>query len=184
MAKTPESVYDFEAQTLDGRALRLADLAGRVLLIVNTASQCGFTPQYAGLEKLYQTYRDRGFQVLGFPCNQFGAQEPGSAADIGAFCEKNYGVSFPMFSKIDVNGENTHPLYRFLKQEKPGLLGPLGGGAIKWNFTKFLVNREGKVVARYASTTKPESLAKDVEKLLDLHSGNRSGQTSPATKER
>lgn len=173
MAKTPESVFDFEAETLDGHPRRLAELTGKVLLIVNTASQCGFTPQYAGLEKLYQTYRDRGFEVLGFPCNQFGAQEPGSAAEIGAFCEKNYGVSFPMFSKIDVNGENTHPLYRFLKHEKPGLLGPLGGGAIKWNFTKFLVNREGKVVARYASTTKPESLAKDIEKLLHSHSGDQ-----------
>jgi glutathione peroxidase len=167
MAKTAESVFDFEAETLEGRPLRLSEFAGKVLLIVNTASQCGFTPQYAGLERLYQTYRERGLEVLGFPCNQFGAQEPGSAAEIGAFCEKNYGVTFPMFSKIDVNGANTHPLYRFLKKEKPGLLGPLGGGAIKWNFTKFLVDREGRVVARYASTTKPETLASDVERLLD-----------------
>ena len=169
MPKTVESVFDYEVETLVGRPMRMAELAGRVLLIVNTASQCGFTPQYAGLEKIYQIYKDRGLAVLGFPCNQFGAQEPGSAAEIGAFCEKNYGVSFPMFAKIDVNGENAHPLYQFLKKEKPGLLGPLGGGAIKWNFTKFLVDRNGRVVARYASTTKPESLAKDIEKLLDDH---------------
>jgi glutathione peroxidase len=167
MAETTESVFNFQAENLDGRPIRLAEFTGKVLLIVNTASQCGFTPQYTGLEKLYQTYKDRGFEVLGFPCNQFGSQEPGSTADIGAFCEKNYGVSFPMFAKIEVNGENAHPLYRFLKKEKPGLLGPLGGGAIKWNFTKFLINRQGEVVARYASTTKPESLAKDIERLLD-----------------
>lgn len=167
MAETTESVFNFQAENLDGRPIRLAEFTGKVLLIVNTASQCGFTPQYTGLEKLYQTYKDRGLEVLGFPCNQFGSQEPGSAADIGAFCEKNYGVSFPMFGKIEVNGENAHPLYRFLKKEKPGLLGPLGGGAIKWNFTKFLINRQGEVVARYASTTKPESLAKDIERLLD-----------------
>jgi glutathione peroxidase len=166
MAETTETVHDFSAETLDGRPASMSDYANKVLLIVNTASQCGFTPQYAGLETLYQTYKDRGFMVLGFPCNQFGAQEPGSAAEIGAFCEKNYGVSFPMFAKIDVNGDNTHPLYRFLKKQKPGLLGPLGGGAIKWNFTKFLVDRRGNVVARYASTTKPESLAKDIERLL------------------
>ncbi len=167
MAETSEAVYAFSIETLDGRAASLADFKGKVLLIVNTASQCGFTPQYAGLETLYRTYRERGFAVLGFPCNQFGAQEPGTAADIDAFCEKNYRVSFPMFAKIDVNGEKAHPLYRFLKREKPGLLGPLGGGAIKWNFTKFLVNRHGQVVARYASTTKPESLTKDIEKLLE-----------------
>jgi glutathione peroxidase len=166
MAKNTASAFDFEAESLDGRSIRLAEYAGKALLIVNTASQCGFTPQYAGLEKLYRTYKDRGFAVLGFPCNQFGAQEPGSASDIGAFCEKNYGVSFPLFAKIDVNGENTHPLYRFLKKEKPGLLGPLGGGAIKWNFTKFLVDRDGSVAERCASTTKPESLAKNIEKLL------------------
>jgi len=165
MTKTAESVFDFEAESLDGRPMRLAEFAGKVLLIVNTASQCGFTPQYAGLEKLYRTYKDRGFEVLGFPCNQFGAQEPGSAAEIGSFCDRNYGVSFPMFGKIDVNGENPHPLYRFLKSQKPGLL----GSKIKWNFTKFLVDREGKVIARYASTTKPESLVRDIEKLLGAH---------------
>ena len=167
MAETSETVYAFSAETLDGRLARLADFTGKVLLIVNTASQCGFTPQYAGLETLYRTYKERGLEVLGFPCNQFGAQEPGTAADIAAFCGQNYGVSFPMFAKIDVNGEKAHPLYRFLKKEKPGLLGPLGGGGIKWNFTKFLVDRDGKVVARFASTTKPESLAKDIEKLLE-----------------
>jgi glutathione peroxidase len=167
MAETSETVYGFSAQLLDGRAASLSDFKGKVLLIVNTASQCGFTPQYAGLESLYRTYKERGLEVLGFPCNQFGAQEPGTAAEIGAFCEKNYGVSFPMFAKSDVNGDEAHPLYRFLKKEKPGLLGPLGGGAIRWNFTKFLVDRNGNVVSRFASTTKPESLAKEIERLLE-----------------
>jgi glutathione peroxidase len=167
MAEAADTVYGFSAEALDGRPVSLAEFKGRVLLIVNTASQCGFTPQYGGLETLYRKYKERGLTVLGFPCNQFGAQEPGTAAEIGGFCERNYGVDFPMFGKIDVNGGKTHPLYRFLKKEKPGLLGPLGGGAIKWNFTKFLVDRNGNVVARYASTTKPESLAKDIEKLLE-----------------
>ncbi|MGA9585534.1 MAG: glutathione peroxidase [Terracidiphilus sp.] len=167
MAETSETVYSFSAETLNGHSVSLSDFKDKVLLIVNTASQCGFTPQYAGLEALYRKYKARGFEVLGFPCNQFGAQEPGTAADIGAFCERNYGVSFPMFGKIDVNGEKAHPLYRFLKKEKPGLLGPLGGGAIKWNFTKFLVDRSGRVVDRFASTTKPENLATDIEKLLE-----------------
>jgi len=167
MAETSETVYGFSADALDGRATSLSDFSGKVLLIVNTASQCGFTPQYAGLESLYRIYKDRGLEVLGFPCNQFGSQEPGTAEEIGTFCEQNYGVSFPMFAKIDVNGERTHPLYRFLKKEKPGLLGPLGGGAIKWNFTKFLVDRNGRVVSRFASTTKPESLTKDIEHLLE-----------------
>jgi glutathione peroxidase len=167
MAETSGTVYGYSAQTLDGRSMSLSDFKGNVLLIVNTASQCGFTPQYAGLESLYRKYKERGLEVLGFPCNQFGAQEPGTDAEIGAFCEQNYGVSFPMFGKIDVNGKMTHPLYQFLKKEKPGLLGPLDGGAIKWNFTKFLVDRNGGVVARYASTTKPESLTKDIERLLE-----------------
>lgn len=166
MAETTETIYEFSAETLEGRPASLVEFKGKVLLIVNTASQCGFTPQYAGLETLYRTFKERGLEVLGFPCNQFGAQEPGTAAEIGAFCERNYGVSFPMFAKIDVNGDKAHPLYRFLKKQKPGLLGPLGGGAIKWNFTKFLVDRSGQVVVRYASTTKPEGLAKDIEKLL------------------
>ena len=152
-----ETVYGFSAEMLNGPAVSLSDFKGKVLLIVNTASQCGFTPAVRGAGVTLRTYKQRGFEVLGFPCNQFGAQEPGTAAEIGAFCEKNYGVSFPMFAKIDVNGEKAHPLYRFLKSEKPGLLGPLGGGAIKWNFTKFLVDRSGKVVARFASATKPES---------------------------
>jgi glutathione peroxidase len=167
MAGISETVYAFSAETLDGRVVSLADFKGKVLLIVNTASQCGFTPQYGGLETLYRSYKEKGLEVLGFPCNQFGAQEPGTAADIGAFCDRNYGVSFPMFAKIDVNGEKAHPLYKFMKKEKPGLLGPLGGGAIKWNFTKFLVDRNGRVAARFASTTKPQSLAKQVEKLLE-----------------
>jgi len=167
MAETSETVYGFSVESLDGRAKTLSDFKGKVLLIVNTASQCGFTPQYAGLESLYRIYKERGLEVLGFPCNQFGAQEPGTAAEIGAFCERNYGVSFPMFAKVEVNGAKAHPLYRFLKQEKPGLLGPLGGGAIKWNFTKFLIDRDGRVVGRFASTTKPASLAKNIEKLLE-----------------
>ncbi len=171
MGGNAASIFDFEADTLEGTPKKLADYRGKVLLIVNTASQCGFTPQYAGLEKLYDKYKDRGLVVIGFPCNQFGAQEPGGAAEIGAFCQKNYGVSFPMFGKIDVNGQNAHPLYRYLKKEKPGLLGPFGGGAIKWNFTKFLVDREGHVMARYASTRSPESLAGDIEKLLNAKEG-------------
>jgi glutathione peroxidase len=167
MAETSETIYGFSAETLEGRPASLAEFKGKVLLIVNTASQCGFTPQYAGLETLYRTYQERGLEVLGFPCNQFGAQEPGTAAEISSFCEKNYKVSFPMFAKVDVNGDRAHPLYRFLKSEKPGLLGPLGGGAIKWNFTKFLVDRGGRVAGRFASTTKPERLTKDIEKLLE-----------------
>ena len=167
MAETSETIYGLSAETLEGRPASLAEFKGKVLLIVNTASQCGFTPQYAGLETLYRTYQERGLEVLGFPCNQFGAQEPGTAAEISSFCEKNYKVSFPMFAKVDVNGDRAHPLYRFLKNEKPGLLGPLGGGAIKWNFTKFLVDRDGRVAGRFASTTKPERLTKDIEKLLE-----------------
>lgn len=141
----------------------MADYAGKVLLIVNTASHCGFTPQYAALEALYQRYRERGLVVLGFPCNQFGSQEPGEAEEIASFCQKNYGVSFPMFAKIEVNGNEAHPLYQYLKKAAPGLLGSEG---IKWNFTKFLVDREGKVLARYASALKPEDMADDIERLL------------------
>jgi glutathione peroxidase len=157
------SAHDFETRSLDGKPVALRTYAGKVLLIVNTASKCGFTPQYEGLEALYQKYRDKGLVVLGFPCNQFGEQEPGSAEEIGSFCQKNYGVSFPMFEKIDVNGDAAHPLYRWLKTSAPGLL---GSERIKWNFTKFLLDRNGKVVERYAPVTKPEDLAKDIEALL------------------
>jgi glutathione peroxidase len=156
-------VYDFEAKTLDGKPAALADYRGQVLLIVNTASKCGFTPQYEGLEALYRRHKDQGFAVLGFPCNQFAAQEPGDAAEIANFCSLTYDVSFPMFGKIDVNGPAAHPLYAFLKKEKKGLLGSEG---IKWNFTKFLVGRDGRVVERFASTTKPEALESAVEALL------------------
>ncbi len=157
------TLYDIPVRRLDGSETTLADWRGQVLLIVNTASQCGFTPQYAGLEALYKKYRDRGFAVLGFPCNQFGAQEPGTANEIGAFCEKNYGVSFPMFDKVDVNGQNAHPLYQLLKQQAPGILGTDG---IKWNFTKFLVTRDGKVDSRHAPTTSPNALDSTVMELL------------------
>ena len=157
------SVYDFTAARLDGKAQSLADYRGQVLLVVNTASQCGFTPQYAGLQSLYEKLHDKGLTVLGFPCNQFGAQEPGGAEEIGAFCEKNYGVTFPIFAKIDVNGPQAHPLFQYLKDAKPGVL---GSEAIKWNFTKFLVDRTGEPVARYAPQTKPEDLEKPIKKLL------------------
>lgn len=157
------TAYDFKASSLEGKPVALQEFTGKVMLVVNTASKCGFTPQYAGLEALYQKYRDRGLVVLGFPCNQFGEQEPGSADEIGSFCQKNYGVSFPMFEKIEVNGEAAHPLYRWLKQTAPGLL---GSERIKWNFTKFLVDRRGGVVERYAPTTKPADLTKDIEALL------------------
>jgi glutathione peroxidase len=157
------SIYSFSARTLGGEEVSLEQYRGKVLLVVNTASECGFTPQYAGLQKLYETYAGRDFVVLGFPCNQFGKQEPGDATQIGSFCEKNYGVSFPMFEKIDVNGANAHPLYRYLTGEAPGLLGLEG---IKWNFTKFLVGRDGTVVKRYAPVTKPDAISGDIEKLL------------------
>jgi glutathione peroxidase len=160
-------IYEFSAPLLDGRPVSLEAYRDQVLLIVNTASKCGFTPQYAGLEQLYRTYKDRGFAVLGFPCNQFGRQEPGSAEEIGAFCEENYMVSFPMFAKLDVNGANAHPLYRFLKRSKPGVLGIFGVSRIKWNFTKFLVDREGCVVGRFGSATSPRALAGRIERLLD-----------------
>jgi len=167
MKETHQSVYEFSAALLDGQTLSMGEFKGRVLLIVNTASQCGFTPQYAGLEQLYQTYKERGLEVLAFPCNQFGAQEPGTADEIAAFCERNYHVSFPIFARIEVNGAQTHPLYRFLKRSKPGILGPFTGGAIQWNFTKFLVDRGGRVVGRFASMKKPERLARQIEELLD-----------------
>lgn len=161
-AMTKPSLADFAVTTLDGQPLNLADLTGRVLLIVNTASECGFTPQYAGLQALHERYGAQGLTVLGFPCNQFGAQEPGDAKQIEAFCESKYDVTFPMFAKIDVNGSHAHPLFNHLKNEKSGLL----GSSIKWNFTKFLVDRSGKVVGRYAPTATPESLRKEIEALL------------------
>jgi glutathione peroxidase len=157
------ALHEMTAQSLEGREVQLGDFAGKVLLVVNTASQCGFTPQYAGLQSLYDEYKDRGFAILGFPCNQFGAQEPGGEAEIGAFCERNYGVGFPMFAKIEVNGPNAHPIYKHLKKAAPGLL---GSESIKWNFTKFLVDRDGRVVERFAPTVRPEQLKPSIEKLL------------------
>jgi glutathione peroxidase len=157
------SLYDISAQRLDGSSGDLAQFRGKVLLIVNVASRCGFTPQYTGLEALYRKYQERGFEVLGFPCNQFGAQEPGTAAEIGAFCSSTYAVTFPMFAKVDVNGADAHQLYQHLKSAKPGLLGT---EAIKWNFTKFLVNRQGEVVQRYAPKDSPASLEADIAALL------------------
>jgi glutathione peroxidase len=163
---TATSVYDFSAPLLNGRVLKLSAFKGNVMLIVNTASKCGFTPQYAGLEELYRAYENRGFVVLGFPCNQFGGQEPGTAEEIGAFCQSNYGVSFPVFDKIDVNGSDAHPLYQFLKKAQPGTLAMFTRGAIKWNFTKFLIDRSGNVAGRYPSNTKPEKLKEPIEVLL------------------
>ena len=156
-------LYKLSAKGIDGSLRSMQDVKGRVLLIVNVASGCGFTPQYAGLEALWRTYGARGLTVMGFPCNQFGGQEPGSEAAIGEFCSLTYDVTFPMFAKVDVNGAHTHPVFAFLKKSAPGVLGTEG---IKWNFTKFLVDREGRVVARYASATKPEELASDIERLL------------------
>jgi glutathione peroxidase len=157
-------VYDFEVNLLNGDPVKLSEYRGKALLVVNTASQCGFTPQYSGLERLYGKFNVRGLEILGFPCNQFGKQEPGSPAEIAEFCSVNYGVTFPMFEKIDVNGTDTHPLYGYLKREARGVL---GSEPIKWNFTKFLVNREGEVVKRYGSTTKPEQIEADIEAALD-----------------
>lgn len=157
------SVYDFSATTIKGDQVSLSDYAGKVLLIVNTASKCGFTPQYEGLQQVYSDLQTQGLEILGFPCNQFGKQERGNEAQISEFCSLNFGVSFPMFAKIEVNGDNAHPLYQFLKSEAPG---SLGIKAIKWNFTKFLINRDGEVVKRYAPTTKPEDIAKDIQALL------------------
>ena len=159
------TINEFTLPSLTGGTLHLADYAGQVMLLVNTASECGFTPQYAGLEALWRAYRERGFVVLGFPCNQFGHQEPSDAAEIGQFCSKNYGVSFPMSGKIEVNGAQAHPLYQYLTRSAPGLLGT---EAIKWNFTKFLVARNGDVVARYAPTTKPADLTAEIERLLSI----------------
>lgn len=158
-----KSLYDIALTRIDGSQTTLGEYRNKVLLIFNAASQCGFTPQYAGLEALYQKYQARGFVVLGFPCNQFGAQEPGSDEQIASFCERQYGVSFPMFSKVDVNGPNAHPLFEMLKQQAAGVL---GSEAIKWNFTKFLIDREGKTIERYASITAPSSIEKDLEELL------------------
>ncbi len=165
MADTPQSasVYDFEALSITGQPAQLSTRRGKVLLIVNTASACGFTPQFAGLEALWETYRDRGLVVLGFPSNEFGAQDPGSNDQIASFCELNYGVSFPMMSKVRVNGAQAHPLWQWLTREAPGLLGTTG---VKWNFTKFLVGRDGQVLKRYAPTDKPESLKADIEAAL------------------
>lgn len=158
------SPYDYTFTTLDGQQISMDSLRGKVLLIVNTASKCGFTPQYQGLEELHKTYAARGLVVLGFPCNQFGKQEPGDSAEISNFCEKNYGVTFTISEKIDVNGDNAHPLFQHLKAAQPGLLGSQG---IKWNFTKFLVNRRGEVVDRYAPTIKPQALVSDIEAALE-----------------
>ena len=157
------SIYDYEVNTISGKASPLADYKGKVLLIVNTASKCGFTPQFTGLEALYSELQEQGFEILGFPCNQFLKQDPGSDSEISEFCSLNYGVTFPMFSKIDVNGDNTHPLYNFLKTQAKGML---GSEKIKWNFTKFLVNREGEVVKRYAPNTEPKDIAADITALL------------------
>ena len=153
---------DFTATTIDGKDQELSAYDGEVLLVVNTASQCGFTPQYQGLQKLQDQYADRGFAVLGFPCDQFGGQEPGEDAEIAGFCERNFGVTFPLFSKVDVNGDQAHPVFRWLRSQKGGLL----GNKIKWNFTKFLVGRDGTVIERYAPTTKPEKIAADIEKAI------------------
>ena len=157
------SVHDFSVSDIHGKTVGLERYNGEVLLIVNVASECGFTPQYAGLQGLQEKFHSRGFDVLGFPCNQFGKQEPGTEAEIAAFCDRNYHVTFPMFAKVDVNGDGAAPLYRFLKSEKPGLL---GSEAIKWNFTKFLVDRKGKVLKRYAPNDTPESIAPDIESAL------------------
>ena len=157
------SIYDFSVTDISGDQVKLDKYRGRAMLIVNTASKCGYTPQYKGLEALYEKYHAKGLEVLGFPCNQFGEQEPGDAKEIAQFCEINYGVTFPLFAKIDVNGEHAAPVFQYLKAEQPGLLGTEG---IKWNFTKFLIDREGRVVARFAPKDTPESIAADIEKVL------------------
>jgi glutathione peroxidase len=157
------SIYAFSAQSLDGRNIDISQYADQVLLVVNVASECGFTPQYEGLQALYDEYKDRGFTILGFPCNQFGQQEPGGPEQIASFCTTRFGVTFPLFAKIDVNGPNAHPLFAWLKSEKAGIL---GSERIKWNFTKFLVGRDGHVLTRYGSTTKPDALRGDIERAL------------------
>ena len=159
-----DSIYDFSATSISGEELCLDSYRGQVVLIVNTASQCGFTPQYAGLEALYQRYKERGLVVLGFPCNQFGGQEPGTDAEVAEFCRLDFGVSFPLFSKVEVNGGDAHPLFQYLKQAQPGLLGTEG---IKWNFTKFLVGRDGRPVARFAPKTRPAELSDAIEAQLE-----------------
>ena len=182
MAGVEETVYDFSASLPDGRAVNLVEFRDQVLLIVNTASRCGFTPQYASLEQLYRAYKERGFAVLGFPCNQFGAQEPGTAKEIGAFCERNYGVSFPIFAKIDVNGPTAHPLYAYLRAQAPGDFGPQygdfykaisnirpdadGTDEVKWNFTKFLIGRDGTVIKRYEPPVSPSEVEADLAQYL------------------
>jgi glutathione peroxidase len=163
MAKTSASIYDFEAVSIEGKPAKLSSQRGKVMLIVNTASACGFTPQFAGLEKVWDTYRDKGLVVLGFPSNEFGGQDPGSDGEIASFCELNYGVSFPMMSKVKVNGADAHPLWKWLTAEAPGIL---GSKSVKWNFTKFLVARNGKVLKRYAPTDTPESITVDIEAAL------------------
>ena len=157
------SIYDFTVKDIHGKSVKLSAYKGKSLLIVNTASECGFTPQYKGLEALYKKLHGKGLEILGFPCNQFGAQEPGSEQEIAQFCELNYGVKFPLFAKIDVNGDHAAPLYQYLKKAKPGLL---GSEAIKWNFTKFLVDRKGNVIERYAPNVEPQAIAGDIENLL------------------
>jgi len=157
------SIYDFKVKTIDGKDTTLADYKGKAMVIVNVASECGYTPQYQGLEELYKRHKDQGLVVLGFPCNQFGAQEPGSDGEIKSFCSNKFHVTFPLFSKIDVNGSNAHPLYEFLKKEEKGILGT---EAIKWNFTKFLVNKEGKVVRRFAPATSPEAMEPELKTVL------------------
>ena len=166
------TLSDFSARTLDGREQDLGEYAGKVVLVVNTASQCGFTPQFGGLERLWDEYGDDGLVVLGFPCNQFGSQDPGSDEQIGEFCQANYGVTFPMFSKVEVNGDDAHPLYQWLKSEKSGLV----GDKIKWNFTKFLIGRDGQVVKRFGSTTKPEKIAPRIEKALAAQSDQQDSE--------
>ena len=163
MANPPTSIYDFEAVSIDGKPVQLADQRGKVLLVVNTASACGFTPQFAGLEELWKTYADKGLVVIGFPSNEFGGQDPGADSEIASFCQVNYGVSFPMMSKVKVNGADAHPLWQWLTKEAPGIL---GSKSVKWNFTKFLVGRDGEPIKRYAPTDKPESLKGDIEAAL------------------